>query len=87
MQADGAEIVTVEGLAGNGELNALQAAFREHHALQCGFCTPGILLAATDLLARGTPTREQIVDLLSGHLCRCTGYESIVEAIAQAAGT
>jgi len=87
VQADGAEIVTVEGLAGNGELNALQAAFREHHALQCGFCTPGILLAATDLLARGTPTREQIVDLLSGHLCRCTGYESIVEAIAQAAGT
>jgi aerobic-type carbon monoxide dehydrogenase small subunit (CoxS/CutS family) len=84
-QADGVEIVTVEGLAGDGELNPLQAAFRECHALQCGFCTPGILTATTDLLSRGTPSREEIVDMLSGHLCRCTGYEPIVEAIAKAA--
>ncbi|HEX3453789.1 MAG TPA: (2Fe-2S)-binding protein [Gaiellaceae bacterium] len=84
-QVNGAELVTVEGLAENGELNPLQAAFRECHALQCGFCTPGILMAATDLLSRGTPDREQIADMLSGHLCRCTGYEPIVEAIAKAA--
>ena len=84
-QADGVEIVTVEGLAANGELNPLQVAFRECHALQCGFCTPGILTAATDLLSRGTPTRDEIVDMLSGHLCRCTGYEPIVDAIARAA--
>jgi aerobic-type carbon monoxide dehydrogenase small subunit (CoxS/CutS family) len=84
-QADGAELVTVEGLAENGELNPLQAAFRECHALQCGFCTPGILMAATDLLSRGTPARAEIEDMLSGHLCRCTGYEPIVEAIARAA--
>jgi aerobic-type carbon monoxide dehydrogenase small subunit (CoxS/CutS family) len=85
VQGDGTEIVTVEGLAQDGELNPLQEAFRECHALQCGFCTPGILTAATDLLNRGTPTREEIVDMLSGHLCRCTGYEPIVEAIAKAA--
>jgi carbon-monoxide dehydrogenase small subunit/2-furoyl-CoA dehydrogenase 2Fe-2S iron sulfur subunit len=84
-QVDGAELVTVEGLAANGVLNPLQAAFRECHALQCGFCTTGILMAATDLLSRGTPTRDEIGDMLSGHLCRCTGYEPIVEAIARAA--
>ena len=85
-QVDGVEVVTVEGLARDGELNPLQAAFRECHALQCGFCTPGILMAATDLLARGTPSRDEINDMLSGHLCRCTGYTPIVEAIAKAAG-
>jgi len=84
-QVDGAELVTVESLAENGELNRLQAAFRECHALQCGFCTPGILMAATDLLSRGTPTRDEISDMLSGHLCRCTGYEPIVDAIERAA--
>jgi carbon-monoxide dehydrogenase small subunit/2-furoyl-CoA dehydrogenase 2Fe-2S iron sulfur subunit len=84
-QVDGADLVTVEGLAENGALNSLQAAFRECHALQCGFCTPGILMAATDLLSRGTPTRDEIADMLSGHLCRCTGYEPIVEAIVKAA--
>jgi 2-furoyl-CoA dehydrogenase 2Fe-2S iron sulfur subunit len=84
VQADGAAIETVEGLAANGELHPLQEAFREHHALQCGFCTAGILMAAADLLeGEGTPTREQIVDMLSGHLCRCTGYEPIVDAIEQ----
>jgi aerobic-type carbon monoxide dehydrogenase small subunit (CoxS/CutS family) len=87
VQADGAAIETVEGLASNGELHPLQAAFREHHALQCGFCTAGILMAAVDLLERSeTPTRDEIVDMLSGHLCRCTGYEPIVDAIAQVAG-
>jgi 2-furoyl-CoA dehydrogenase 2Fe-2S iron sulfur subunit len=87
VQADGAAIETVEGLASNGELHPLQAAFREHHALQCGFCTAGILMAAVDLLERGeTPTRDEIVDMLSGHLCRCTGYEPIVDAIAHVAG-
>jgi 2-furoyl-CoA dehydrogenase 2Fe-2S iron sulfur subunit len=86
VQADGAEIVTVEGLAGTGELTPLQAAFHRHHALQCGFCTPGILLAADDLLSRNpTPSREEIVDMLSGQLCRCTGYTPIVDAIAEVA--
>ena len=84
-QVDGAEIRTVEGLAANGELTRLQQAFHEHGALQCGFCTPGMLLAAEDLLARGKPTREEIVDMLSGQICRCTGYEPIVRAIEQAA--
>ena len=86
VQAHGAEIVTVEGLAGNGALTPLQEAFRSHHALQCGFCTPGILMAAEDLLSRAEPpTRDDIVDLLSGHLCRCTGYTPIVDAIAEIA--
>ena len=86
VQADGAEIRTVESLAADGGLNPLQRAFRERHALQCGFCTPGILMAATDFLERHpAPSREEIVDLLSGHLCRCTGYEPIVEAILDAA--
>jgi 2-furoyl-CoA dehydrogenase 2Fe-2S iron sulfur subunit len=88
VQADGCAIETVEGLAANGELHPLQEAFREHHALQCGFCTSGILMAAADLLEQdGSPTRDEIVDMLSGHLCRCTGYEPIVDAIAQVAGT
>jgi aerobic-type carbon monoxide dehydrogenase small subunit (CoxS/CutS family) len=88
VQAGGAAIETVEGLAADGELHPLQEAFREHHALQCGFCTSGILMASADLLERdGTPTRDQIVDMLSGHLCRCTGYEPIVDAIAQVAGS
>jgi aerobic-type carbon monoxide dehydrogenase small subunit (CoxS/CutS family) len=84
-QVDGSEIVTVEGLATAGGLTPLQEAFRRHHALQCGFCTPGILIAAEHLLARGRPTRKEIVDMLSGQLCRCTGYTSIVDAIAEVA--
>ena len=88
IQADGSEIVTVEGLAVDGVLTPLQEAFHRHHALQCGFCTPGILVAAEDLLAREhPPTREEIVDMLSGQLCRCTGYTPIVDAIAEVAGT
>jgi 2-furoyl-CoA dehydrogenase 2Fe-2S iron sulfur subunit len=82
VQADGSEIRTVEGL----EWGPLQEAFRAHHALQCGFCTPGILIAATDLLGRGPVTRDDVVDLLGGHLCRCTGYGPIVDAILEAAG-
>jgi len=83
VQADGLEIETVEGL----EWGSLQEAFRRHHALQCGFCTPGILITATDLLARGKPSREEIEEALSGNLCRCTGYTPIVDAIAEVAGT
>ena len=87
-QVDGTEVVTVEGLAGAGELTPLQEAFHRHHALQCGFCTPGILVAADDLLSRNpTPSREEIVDMLSGQLCRCTGYTPIVDAIAEVART
>jgi 2-furoyl-CoA dehydrogenase 2Fe-2S iron sulfur subunit len=83
VQVDGCSIRTVEGLP----QGPLQEAFNQHHALQCGFCTPGILIAATDLLAQGLPTREAIVDMLSGHLCRCTGYTPIVDAIEQVART
>ncbi|MDX6510630.1 MAG: aerobic carbon-monoxide dehydrogenase small subunit, partial [Gaiellaceae bacterium] len=85
VQADEAEIQTVEGLAADGELTPLQQAFHECGALQCGFCTSGMLLAAADLLERGKPTREEIVDMLSGQICRCTGYEPIVNAIERAA--
>ena len=86
VQADGAHVETVESLARDGALSPLQEAFRKRHALQCGFCTPGILMAAADLLEREpAPTRDQVVDMLSGHLCRCTGYEPIVEAIIDAA--
>jgi 2-furoyl-CoA dehydrogenase 2Fe-2S iron sulfur subunit len=88
VQADGRSIETVEGLARNGALSPLQRAFHEHHALQCGFCTAGILIAATDLLETAAPgaiTRDEVEDLLSGHLCRCTGYEPIVQAILEAA--
>ena len=84
VQADGHELQTVESLATNGELTALQAAFREQHALQCGFCTPGMLMAAVDLLSRGRPTRDEVVDALTGQICRCTGYEPIVAAILKA---
>ena len=84
VQADGSAVETVESLAGDALLSPLQAAFKRHHALQCGFCTPGILIAADDLLSRGHPTHEEIVDMLSGHLCRCTGYAPIVAAIEDA---
>lgn len=85
VQAHGRTVETVESLAGPGPLTPLQAAFHRHHALQCGFCTPGILMAATELLRNGTPDRAEVVDLLSGHLCRCTGYTPIVAAILDAA--
>jgi aerobic-type carbon monoxide dehydrogenase small subunit (CoxS/CutS family) len=87
-QAEGCHVQTVESLAApEGPLSDLQEAFRRHHALQCGFCTPGILMSAGELLAEGgAPSRRAIEELLSGHLCRCTGYESIVDAIAEVAG-
>jgi aerobic-type carbon monoxide dehydrogenase small subunit (CoxS/CutS family) len=85
VQADGSEVETVESLAVDGRLSPLQEAFRARHALQCGFCTPGILMAAADFVERSPhPTREQVEELLSGHLCRCTGYEPIVDAILDA---
>jgi len=84
VQADGSVVETVESLAGDAVLSPLQAAFKRHHALQCGFCTPGILIAADDLLSRGRPSHEEIVEMLSGHLCRCTGYAPIVAAIEDA---
>jgi carbon-monoxide dehydrogenase small subunit len=81
IQADGATVTTVEGLEGTAGLSPLQEAFCEHHALQCGYCTPGILIALTDLLQRDAdPTDAAIVETLSGNLCRCTGYQQIVEA-------
>lgn len=85
VQADGAEVVTVEGLAGEGELSALQAAFRKHHAVQCGFCTPGILTTMHALLTEEPDaSEERIREVLSGNLCRCTGYIPIVEAVMEA---
>jgi carbon-monoxide dehydrogenase small subunit len=85
VQADGAEITTIEGLA-NGEWHPLQKAFNEEHALQCGYCTPGMILASADLLKDNpNPTDEQIRDGLEGNLCRCTGYEHIVRAVRRAA--
>ena len=82
-QAEGTSIVTVEGLAQpDGELNDLQKSFRSHHALQCGFCTAGILASATQFLTeQPNPSEHEVREMLSGHLCRCTGYEPIVEAI------
>jgi carbon-monoxide dehydrogenase small subunit len=85
VQADGAEITTVEGLAPDGELNTLQRAFSEHHGLQCGYCTPGMLLSATYLLAQNPkPSEEEIRRGIQGNICRCTGYVNIVRAIQAA---
>jgi carbon-monoxide dehydrogenase small subunit len=87
-QADGAEITTVEGVAGPVELHPVQEALRRHHGVQCGFCTPGMVIAALELLAGGEPLDEpRIRRGLAGNVCRCTGYQSIVEAIAEVAGT
>jgi len=86
VQANGAEIVTVEGLGSPEELNVLQAEFREHHGLQCGFCTPGMLMTGEDLLRKyPLATDDDIREGLSGNLCRCTGYQNIVAAIRSAA--
>jgi carbon-monoxide dehydrogenase small subunit len=86
VQADGAEIETVEGLARDGELNGLQQAFSDHHGLQCGYCTPGMLMSATALLrANPHPSEEEIRKGIQGNICRCTGYVNIVEAIKAAA--
>ena len=87
VQADGAKIETVEGLAQDGELTPLQQAFSDHHALQCGYCTPGMLMSATALLRTNPrPSDDEIRKAIQGNLCRCTGYVNIVEAIRKAAG-
>ncbi|PLT35380.1 (2Fe-2S)-binding protein [Bacillus sp. V5-8f] len=82
VQAEGLEIQTVEGLSQNGELNPLQQNFKECHGLQCGFCTPGILMSTTDYLSKNqNPSTKELKEMLSGHLCRCTGYDGILKAI------
>jgi carbon-monoxide dehydrogenase small subunit len=86
LQAEGAQVATIEGLAKNGELHPMQAAFREHHGLQCGFCTPGMIMSAIDLVQRNPdPSEHEIREWLEGNLCRCTGYHNIVKAVAAAA--
>jgi aerobic carbon-monoxide dehydrogenase small subunit len=81
-QVDGRDVTTIEGLAEDGELHPLQRAFVEHHGLQCGFCTPGVILTAADLLSRdASPSDDEIRHALRGNLCRCTGYQGIVESI------
>jgi aerobic carbon-monoxide dehydrogenase small subunit len=85
VQADGTKIETVEGLAQDGELTSLQQAFSDHHALQCGYCTPGMLMSATALLRQiGSPSEDEIKKGIQGNICRCTGYVNIVEAIKAA---
>jgi aerobic carbon-monoxide dehydrogenase small subunit len=86
VQADGAELTTIEGLGTGDDLHPLQAAFWEHHGLQCGFCTPGMIMAAADLLQRNPdPDEDQVRHALEGNLCRCTGYHNVVKAVMAAA--
>jgi aerobic carbon-monoxide dehydrogenase small subunit len=86
VQADGAEVTTIEGMGGEGGLHPLQEAFRSEHGLQCGYCTPGMIMAAADLLSRNpSPSEEEIRHGLEGNLCRCTGYHNIVKAVRKAA--
>lgn len=86
VQADGAEVLTIEGVARDGELHPMQAAFREHHGLQCGFCTPGMVMSALDLVKHHPdPSEQQVRDWLEGNLCRCTGYQNIVKSIVAGA--
>ncbi len=87
VEADGTTIETVEGEARSGKLSPVQEAFDKHHAVQCGFCTPGMLMTIKDLLRRHPhPTREQIIEGIEGNFCRCTGYEQIIEAVLDATG-
>ncbi len=86
VQADGAEITTIEGLASDGQLHPMQEAFRQHHGLQCGYCTPGMVMAAVSLLDENpAPTEAEVREGLEGNLCRCTGYHNIVKAVLAAA--
>lgn len=86
VQADGSEVTTIEGLATDGGLHPVQQAFHENHALQCGFCTPGMIMATVDLLAENPhPSEDEIKDGIEGNLCRCTGYQNIIKAVAAAA--
>jgi len=85
-QADGAEVTTIEGMGTEGALHPLQEAFWEHHGLQCGYCTPGMIMAAADLLQRNSdPSETEVREALAGNLCRCTGYHNIVKAVRAAA--
>ena len=87
VQADGAEVTTIEGIAANGTLHPVQRAFHEMHGLQCGFCTPGMIMASIDLLKDNpNPSETEIREGIEGNLCRCTGYQNIVRAVQQAAG-
>jgi aerobic carbon-monoxide dehydrogenase small subunit len=87
VQADGAQITTIQGLARDGELHPVQRAFHEHHGLQCGYCTPGMIMQSVDILSQNPdPSEEEIRDGLEGNLCRCTGYQNIVKAVRAAAG-
>ena len=82
VQANGTKVTTIEGLASNGELHPMQAAFKEHHGLQCGYCTPGMVMSAVDLASRnGDPTEQEVREWLEGNICRCTGYHNIVKAV------
>jgi carbon-monoxide dehydrogenase small subunit len=86
VQADGSEVKTIEGMASDGQLHPLQEAFRENHGLQCGYCTPGMIMAAADLLNRNpNPTEDEVRHGLEGNLCRCTGYHNIVKSVLDAA--
>ncbi len=88
VQADGASVTTIEGLASDGELHPVQQAFHDHHALQCGYCTPGMVMAAVSLIENGQATSEAAIrEGLEGNLCRCTGYHNIVAAVSAAAGS
>ena len=88
VQCDGAEVKTIEGVANGDELHPMQAAFREHHGLQCGFCTPGMVMSALDLVKHNkNPSEQEIREWLEGNLCRCTGYHNIVKAIQAASET
>ena len=83
---DGDEITTIEGLASNGKMHPMQEAFKKHHGLQCGFCTPGMVMSAVDLLQKNkNPSEQEIRDWLEGNICRCTGYQGIVAAVKEAA--
>ena len=87
VQADGAEVTTIEGMGREGDLHPVQEAFWEHHGLQCGYCTPGMIMAGADLIAKNpSPTEEEVREALAGNLCRCTGYHNIVKAVMSAAG-
>ncbi len=87
VQADDAEVTTIEGMGSEGDLHPLQEAFWANHGLQCGYCTPGMIMAGADLIAKNpSPTEEEVREALAGNLCRCTGYHNIVKAVLSAAG-
>jgi aerobic carbon-monoxide dehydrogenase small subunit len=87
VQADGSEVTTIEGLGSEGNLHPMQEAFWEHHGLQCGYCTPGMIMAGADLIAKNpSPSEGEVREALAGNLCRCTGYHNIVKAVLSAAG-